>query len=607
MPTHLASKSKRIVLALLLTLNAAPLSWAAPGADPAATSAEGSSSSQPAAQPATAATAPAAPNVTAAASPTPVEVELQELKASVQAQAEQFTEHSKELEAERAALHSEIDRISALETKLGIAPAAPALEPALAAVNAPAPSSGDSAQQDAQASKPINVVGIENPLSIKIGGAELTPGGFIDLTGIYRSTNDGTGSLGTNLPNLPFNNTLPQGQLSEFRFTGQGTRLSLKVDANPTKTTAVTGYVESDFNGFEPPNSDISTQGSSFRTRLAWVQIRHAKWELLTGQAWTLMTPTRKGLSPAPDNIFTGLRLDTSYLAGLVYDRQPGIRFTYHVKDWWQVAIAAENPECFVPSSVVFPTDGATNFFSTQCDNGSSSTSASSASTNTSSPNLHPDIIAKMAFDWYVGNGKLFHIDTGGVLRSFKAYSNLVTPAGTNTITGGGGQFDLNFEVLKGFHLIGNSFYGDGVGRYIGGLGPDIVFRPNGTLSAVHAGSGVAGFEWQARPNLIVDSYYSGAYFWRNYALTTKALGAPCGADYCVGFGFPNSANTNNKSYQEATIGFVPTIWSSPNYGKLQVITQFSYVVRAPWYVPDGSPKNAHAFISYVNLRYIIP
>ena len=413
--------------------------------------------------------------------------------------------------------------------------------------------------------------------------------------------------MGTNLPNLPFNNTLPQGQLSEFRFTGQGTRLSLKVDANPTKTTAVTGYVESDFNGFEPPNSDISTQGSSFRTRLAWVQIRHAKWELLTGQAWTLMTPTRKGLSPAPDNIFTGLRLDTSYLAGLVYDRQPGIRFTYHVKDWCQVAIAAENPECFVPSSVVFPTDGATNFFSTQCDNGSSSTSASSASTNTSSPNLHPDIIAKMAFNWYVGNGKLFHIDTGGVLRSFKAYSNLVTPAGTNTITGGGGQFDLNFEVLKGFHLIGNSFYGDGVGRYIGGLGPDIVFRPNGTLSAVHAGSGVAGFEWQARPNLIVDSYYSGAYFCRNYALTTKALGAPCGADYCVGFGFPNSANTNNKSYQEATIGFVPTIWSSPNYGKLQVITQFSYVVRAPWYVPDGSPKNAHAFISYVNLRYIIP
>ena len=91
---------------------------------------------------------------------------------------------------------------------------------------------------------------------------------------------------------------------------------------------------------------------------------------------------------------------------------------------------------------------------------------------------------------------------------------------------------------------------------------------------------------------------------------TTKALGTACGVpatSYCVGFGFPGPANTNNRDYQEATIGFIPTIWSSPNYGKLQFISQFSYVVRTPWYVPTGSPKNAHAFISYVNLRYIIP
>ncbi len=37
-----------------------------------------------------------------------------------------------------------------------------------------------------------------------------------------------------------------------------------------------------------PPNSDVSNQNSSFRIRLAWAQIRHAKWEVLTGQAWSL-------------------------------------------------------------------------------------------------------------------------------------------------------------------------------------------------------------------------------------------------------------------------------------------------------------------------------
>jgi hypothetical protein len=598
--------SKGMAILLLAALIGSPSLWASAAGGPAT----GETNTADSANTSSAGTTSAAAATPANAPSPELASELEQLRTTVEAEAKKFEQDSEELANERASLKAALDQISALEAKLGIAPPAAAIGPALAAANAPAASGVAPFGAQTQTTQPINVVGIENPLSIKIGGAEFTPGGFIDLTGIFRSTNVGTGNLGTSFPTLPFRNTLPQGQLSEFRFTGQGSRISLKVDANPSKTTAITGYFEGDFNGYEPPNSDISTQGSSFRIRLAWAQIRHDKWELLAGQSWTLLTPIRVGLSPDPGNIFTGLRLDTNYLAGLVFDRQPGLRFTYHLTDAWQFAVAAENPECFVPSSVVFPTDGATNFFSTQCDNGSSSTSAARAATNTSSPELHPDIIAKTALDWHVGDGKLFHIDAGGVARSFKDYSNLIKPAGTNTITGGGGQFDLNFEVLKGFHLIANSFYGDGVGRYIGGLGPDIVVRPNGTLSAVHAGSGVAGFEWQATPNFLVDSYYSGAYFWRNFDVTTKALGTPCGpggTDFCTGFGFVGSANTNNKSYQEATVGFIPTIWSSPNYGKLQVITQFSYAVRAPWYVPVGSPKNAHAFISYVNLRYIIP
>ena len=484
---------------------------------------------------------------------------------------------------------------------------------ALAAGSVQPPIDGDAGsqyarQQDVQNQQPINVVTVPNPFSIKIGGADFTPGGFLDLTGIFRSTNDGTSGLSTNLPSIPFNNTLPEGQLSEFRFTSQGSRLSLKVDANLSHSTAATGYFESDFNGYEPANAEASNKSDTFRLRVAWAQVRHGKWEVLTGQSWSLLTPTRVGLSPASEDIFTALRLDTSYLAGMVYSRQPGLRFTYHLNKLSTLAVALENPDQFVPSSVVFPTDGSTNFFSTQFDNGSSNTSASSASTNTAAPNLHPDIIAKTAFDWKLG-GKAFHVDIGGVARSFKDYSNLSTPHSTDTIVEGAGQVDVNFEVAKGFHLIGNSFYGEGGGRYLGALGPDVIVKPDGTLSPVRSGSAIFGYEWQATRKLIIDGYYSGAYFWRNYRTTTSALGAPCGSasTFCVGFGFPGSANTNNKDYQEATIGFVPTIWSSPNYGRLQFISQFSYVVRAPWNVPAGSPKNAHSFISFVNLRYILP
>jgi len=566
-------------------------------------------------EPGGAGSAPTAPQpaATSAAAPAPdpaVLSELQQLQLTAEEQAQKFAEHSKELESERAALTDELQRIAALEAKLGVTPASTstpnALEPNLPAVGPLA--AAPPAIQDSQG-KPINIVSPENPLSFKIGGADFTPGGFVDLTGIFRSRDVGSG-LGTNFTTIPYANTLPLGQLSEFRFTGQGSRLSLKVDAKPTAATDVTGYVESDFNGFEPANSNISTKSDTFRLRLAFLQIRHGKWELVTGQTWSFLTPTREGLSPYPENIFTALRLDTSYLAGLVYTRQPELRVVYHATDHWALGVALENPQQFAPSSVVFPTDGATNFFQQQFDNGSSSTSATSSAINPTVPNLHPDIEARTSFDSRTAGGKLFHIDAGGVARSFKVYNNLVAPAATNTITGGGGEFNANLEVLKHFHLIENAFYGDGVGRYIGGLGPDVVVKPDGLLSAIHAGSAIGGFEWQATPKFLVDSYYSGAYFWRNYDLTTKALGTPCGPglkDYCTGFGFVGSANTDNRDYQEATIGFIPTIWSSPNYGKLQVISQFSYVVRTPWYVAAGQPKNAHIFITYLNLRYIIP
>jgi hypothetical protein len=590
MTTRTRSKLKRTAIAVLVAFPA----WVASGGGIFAVAQD----SQPAE------TQPATPATAAPASAPDVAGELKQLQQSIEAQAQVVAEHSQELENERAALRQEMDRIAALEAKIGITPAGASGAPESAPIGAHNVN-GVLSSENPHGQPPINIVSPENPLSIKIGKAEFTPGGFVDLTGIFRSRDVGSG-LGTNFTILPYSNTLPLGQLSEFRLTGQGSRLSLKVEANPTRSTKVTGYIESDFNGFEPANSNISTKSDSFRLRLGFVQLRAGKWELVTGQTWSFLTPTRAGLSPFPENVFTALRLDTSYLAGLVYDRQPGIRVVYHAADWWSFGVALENPQQFVPSSVVFPTDGSTNFFSSQFDNGSSSTSAASSAVNPTVPNLHPDILAKTAFDWRRG-GKLFHVDVGGIARSFKVYNNLATPAATNTITAGGGGVNANFEVLKNFHLIANSFYGDGVGRYIGGLGPDVIVKPDGNLSAIRAGSGVAGFEWQTTPKFLVDGYYSGAYFFRNYDLTTAALGTPCRTSFCVGFGFPGSANTNNRDYQEATIGFIPTIWSSPNYGKLQFISQFSYVVRNPWFVAAGSPKDAHIFIAYVNLRYIIP
>jgi len=123
-------------------------------------------------------------------------------------------------------------------------------------------------------------------------------------------------------------------------------------------------------------------------------------------------------------------------------------------------------------------------------------------------------------------------------------------------------------------------------------------------ISLVHSYSGIAGFEYALTPQTTLFSYYGGMYAQRNFAkdLTSTAATQPF-----IGFGGPNSANSNNKSIQEPTVGFIQTFWKNPQYGALQVISQGSYLTRAPWFVAAGAPKDAHLFMVWADLRYVLP
>jgi hypothetical protein len=443
-----------------------------------------------------------------------------------------------------------------------------------------------------------------SPLYFEIGRAKFTPGGFADLTGFTRTTNVGSG-IATSFGAVPFNNTTA-GRLSEFHFSAQYSRLTLKVDAPVTDSTLLTGYVETDFLGFQPANANITTNSDPLRLRVYWANVKHDKWEVLGGQAWSLLTPNRVGLSPYTSDVFYTYNEDPDFQVGLVWARQAQFRVVYHPTHKWAVGVSAENPQQFAPASVVFPS----TTFLTQFDNGSSATNVASASTNTAVPNLHPDIIVKVAYDSELMR-RPFHVEVAGLIRSFRVLNTLVTPNRTNTITGGGGSINLNLQLIKNLTLIANSFYSDGGGRYIFGLGPDAIVKPDGTLSAVHSGSGIGGLEWQASHRYLFAAYYGGAYFQRNFgALATP--GSTCNglAGFsCVGFGFPGSANTTNRTVQEATFDAIPTLWSNESYGKFQVVLQYSYLVRNPWstLTTPPTPKNAHTSIIYSGIRYTLP
>jgi hypothetical protein len=300
--------------------------------------------------------------------------------------------------------------------------------------------------------------------------------------------------------------------------------------------------------------------------------------------------------------LFNTFHLDTSYQAGLTYARQPQLRLVYHATEAVAMGLSMEQPEQYSGSAVTFPT----LFSNAETDINSSSGSGG----GTSTPNVHPDLIAKATFDRYV-HGRYWHAGAAGLLTPSRVYTPpSITKAGsaTDTREGGGGAIDFNLEMLRGFHLIGVGYWSDGGGRYMGGMGPGLVVLQNGSATApfgaalVHSGSGIGGFEWMLTNRTTISSYYSSAYFQRRYGLDPD-IKTPT----YVGYGFPGSANTNNRTVREASFASITTLWQKSAYGALQFITQTSHVTRAPWYIAPGSPKDAHVFMEFTSLRYVLP
>jgi hypothetical protein len=425
-----------------------------------------------------------------------------------------------------------------------------------------------------------------SPLSFKIGNADFTPFGFVDFTFFNRSTNVGSG-IGTGFGSIPFNNAV-SGRLNENNFTAQNSRIGFRVDDH-VLGAKVLGYFEADFLGNQPANVFVTSNADTLRMRNVFVDVQKGKFELMGGQDWSLLTPNKKGVSPVPSDIFYTQNMDTNYQVGLPWARQGQFRVGYHPNDHVHMALSLENPQQYVGSTgVAFPS-ALSGIVTPQFNDGTN---------NFKVPNRHPDIVAKVAFD-ADPHGLHQHIEVAGLERSFRYFNSLPGVGKTFSASGGGGSVNGNFEVFKNFHLIANTFFSDGGGRYIYGMGPDLIVRPNGNISLVHAYSTVDGFETNLSKNLLLYSYYGGSYFGKNSSVDSTGK--------LVGYGYDGSSSSSNRSIQEFTIGLTPTLFKSPQYGALQLITQYSYVWRNPWSVPGGGPKNAKTNMVYVDLRYTIP
>jgi hypothetical protein len=447
-----------------------------------------------------------------------------------------------------------------------------------------------------------------SPLQIHIGGATLTPVGFMDFTSVFRSRTAG-GNIGTSFGSIPYATvtsglTPYQTNLSEFRLSVQNSRIGFRADAD-VHGAHVIGYMEADFLG-TPSSTNIAVTSNSnlLRSRLYWVDIRRGGWEVLGGQTWSLLTPGRVGISPIPGDIFYSQDIDVNYQAGLFWGRIPELRFVYHLPtDKASFAVALDSPDQYAGGSsgggsIVLPAALATPYA------GELDFSASSGGIAT--PNLAPDVIAKLAIDPV----KQVHFEIGGVEREFKVYNPGAAAAGstpavapaTFTAEGGGGFVNLHVEPVKGFRLLTNNFWSDGGGRYIFGQAPDLIAHANGSISLVHSGSTVSGFELTEKKTMIYG-YYGGIYIMRNTAIDTGKT-TPT-----LGYGYSGSSSGQNRSIQEITFGFNQTIWKDAKWGAVNFMGQYSYLLRDPWYVnfATGQPPNANNNMVFFNLRYTLP
>jgi hypothetical protein len=449
------------------------------------------------------------------------------------------------------------------------------------------------------------------PPYLRLGNTCIVPVGFMDFTPFWRDKN-GASSMGSNFGSIPYNNAVA-GNISEFHYSMQNSRLGLRVDGDWQGAHFI-GYNEFDFNGTSGSSSLAVSNGAIVpRLRLFWVDVSKGKLEFLAGQSWSMMTPNRKGISPLPGDVFYTQVVDINYVAGLTWTRQPGLRVLYHPNDKVTFGFAAEQADQYMGgsaggSTVTLPAaylglegsqlDAGLNVGG--CSNNTAVTATAISFSCTGQgylgqPTVAPDLIAKVAFD----PSAQVHFEVTGIESNFKVTS-LTAPLTTkHGATGGGVEVNANVEVVKNLRLMTNNFWSDGDGRYIFGQAPDLIVRSDESLSLIHSGSTLDGLEAVIN-NTLLYAYYGGIYIGRDSAFDANGTSS-------IGYGYHGSANSQNRSINEITFGFNQTMWRNPRYGAINVMGQYEYLMRDPWYVAIGAPKATHDNTLYFDVRYTLP
>jgi hypothetical protein len=499
---------------------------------------------------------------------------------------------------------------------------------------------------------------LEHPASIAYKGIRITPGGYLELTGVFR-THSTLSDQATPFSAIPLEGfaggsaTATQSadnpRLSEFGITARDSRITLRADAD-AGTTKLAGYFEMDFFGTTPTANLSQTSSYAPRLRQAWGRAKFANGFTITGgQVWSLITLNRKGTDVDNSNLWIPNIMEAQYSVGYDWGRFGEVRLSQTFGKKVAFALALDNPT--VLSSNANNETGAisgiasigTGLLGNSLVNACSSTLTTTVlCTNTPlyATNLAPDLIVKLAYD----DAKIGHYEIKAIGRAFR---DRVVPTATaagfnnNAYGYGYGAGAVIPVIAKKVDVIVQGLYGKGVSRYEDSGQYDVVIRLNADnqMQALKSYSYLGGIETHPAPKVEISAIFGQEHYYQD--LYTQTVGADAGL--LGGYGNP-ATNVSGCLYEnatQATANFASgtacapnnkTLWNAKLYGYydlykgtkgiLRYGIEVDYIERTTWAGVAGTTAHGTPVVAatsapfqavgndktaFMTMRYIFP
>lgn len=448
-------------------------------------------------------------------------------------------------------------------------------------------------------------------------GITITPGGFLEAAGIYRSNFQGD-DIASSF-NVPFPSQSHASHASEGRFSARQSRVSLLAQGKVNEHTLLSMYGEFDFQGGAQTSN--SNQSNSYVPRIrnlyGTIDWNNAGYgiHVLAGQNWSLLTLQGKGMSPRSE--VTPPQVDAQYVPGFAWARQPGVRVTADFMDHklW-LGLAAENPQTTfggtgVPAGITSAILG----------NGSTNTTTGNQANPTGSfqqfyngvgsslsLNHVPDFIGKAAYEADVG-GHTLHVEGFGIYRTFsERLDGTATVVGSNhSVHSWGYGGSVNLQVVPKLLDAQFSYVGGrGIGRYGSAGLADTTFDAAGNIHPIKEHMLLAGATLHATKALDFYGFAGEEVEQRTrfnngttgYGVESAAtLNTNCmteGGTLCAG---------NVRRIRQLTGGFWDKFYQG-SFGRAQVGIQYSYTQRQLFADLNGYAPQAHNNMAFVSFRY---